>query len=337
MKTALRIVISFLGLFIILFLIAWNIRPLPKEVKDWEVVVSEEALEHGLYFQFLGNTNILVGDEHTRILTDGFFSRPSASEILFGAIAPDENEVLTCLNQAGIEYLSAVIPLHSHYDHAMDAPLVADKTNAQLIGSPSTMNIAKGYGLDDSKMLVPSIGETLQIGDMQLRFVESDHWPYPDEKQRRRLLDLSINEPLVPPASIYDYKEGISYGVLMRKDNYSWAIHGSAGFAENAYVGEDVDILFLAVAGLETMDDDFNETFQQHVVEALNPEVIVPIHWDDFTVPLNKGLKTHNLVVRSLIGNDLQKALEILKANNPERQIKMMPLWTPVSVEDLLD
>ena len=36
------------------------------------------------------------------------------------------------------------------------------------------------------------------------------------------------------------------------------------------------------------MDASYNDDHQTHVTDALNPEVIVPIHWDDFFVPLKK-------------------------------------------------
>jgi len=96
---------------------------------------------------WLGNTNVLVTDGETAILTDAWFTRPSDLEILFGRIGPDLGAIDRALERAEIEQLAAVIPVHSHFDHAMDAPEVAERTGAMLVGSESTANIGRGWGL----------------------------------------------------------------------------------------------------------------------------------------------------------------------------------------------
>lgn len=311
-------------------------RPVPEQVRNLTLQKSAPA-PSGLHIQFLGNTNILLDDGETRILTDGFFSRPSAARLLLGKVKPKKKRIKNCLERAGISRLDAVIPVHSHYDHVMDAPRVSQLTGATLIGSHSTLMIGEGAGLKPEQMKLAPLDSVLRIGKFSLRFIASRHWQYPSEKQRKRLLDQEIEAPLPTPASVYDFKEGISYTILIEHEGVSLAIQGSAGFVENSIVGKNVDVVFLSIAGLETMDQAYNEAYQQHTVEALQPEVIIPIHWDDFTVPLGKKPKTTSRLANLLLGANLGEAIDIVQNNNPGRAMLFLPLWDRIPIEALLN
>lgn len=339
MKKVLLISILILGIIWVGLSILWNVRPAPDALSEYRVDHKEDCCLDGLTVQFLGNTNLVFSDGETSIMTDGFFTRPNAFTILFGEVEPDIKRVKENLHYAGLETLDAVIPLHSHFDHAMDAALVADLMNAQLIGSSSTINIGRAYGLQEESMSIPILNEPFNIGAFTLTFLTSNHWQYPDKKQRDLLLNQDIEEPLVTPASIFDYKEGISYMILLEHGNHKIAINGSAGFKVNTVEDFDADISFFSIAGLELMDGDYNQGYQTHVIDAVNPEVLVPIHWDDFTIPLSKGLKTTNVLVNFKMGSDLSKAFEIIESNNlpQNRKIKVLPLWERISVKELIE
>ena len=49
------------------------------------------------------------------------------------------------------ERLEAVIPVHTHFDHAMDSALVADRTGARLVGGESAANLCRGHGLPEDE------------------------------------------------------------------------------------------------------------------------------------------------------------------------------------------
>jgi L-ascorbate metabolism protein UlaG (beta-lactamase superfamily) len=326
--------VDLLGLVLIL-LVLWSIRPRPSQLETL-AFKGKSSSQKELTVQFLGNTNILLDDGETRILTDGFFSRPSVYSIIFGEVAPDTSEIKRCLKRANISDVDVVIPVHSHFDHAMDAPVVAHLTGAKLIGSPSTLNIGRGLNFPEDQMMEAPLNTFISIGKFEIMFIKSFHWEYPDPEQRKHLLNQGVTKPLVPPASIYDYKEGISYSILIKHEGTNIAIQGSAGYKKNAIPEFDADIQFLAIAGIELMSENYNQNYQKHVVDAVKPEVIVPIHWDDFTIPLGDELKTTNLLVNLKYGSHLSHAFEILENNNPDREIVVLPLWKKISVSDLL-
>ncbi|MCB0502713.1 MAG: MBL fold metallo-hydrolase, partial [Bacteroidetes bacterium] len=169
-----KVFIAVVVLVVISFLVLFNVRPQPAALQSC-LVEPKETDNSGLQVQFLGNTNLLFTDGETSILTDGFFTRPNAFKVLFGKVEPDKSIVEECLKKAGIEQLDAVIPLHSHFDHAMDAPMVADITDATLIGSTSTLNIGKGYGLPTEQMMIAPLNQVLEIGKFKITFIASRH------------------------------------------------------------------------------------------------------------------------------------------------------------------
>ena len=153
-KKLVGIISIFLVLSILALVILLNVRPRPDALKQYEL---GKGIGTNLPFTvtFLGNTNLLFDDGDIAWMTDAFFTRPSTREVLFGKVEPDDRVIRKTLERAGIEKLDMIVPVHSHFDHAMDAAMVADFTGATLFGSSSTINIGKGYGLDERQMLIP--------------------------------------------------------------------------------------------------------------------------------------------------------------------------------------
>ena len=326
-----------MGFIVVLLTVLLNYRPHVPQLEKYGIEASLPSTGNGLIVQFTGNTNILISDGKTSILTDGFFTRPGVAKVLWGEVAPDETVIKYCLNRAGIVQLDAVIPVHSHFDHAMDSPIVAELTGATLIGSESTANIGRGLNFPEDQMVIVESGVPLQIGSMKVTLIKGKHWPYPDEELGLTLLNREIINPIVPPASAFEYFEGASYTIIVEHADASIAIHGSAGYIPNILENYVVDILFISTAGLETMDKSYNDNFQTHVVDALNPKVIVPIHWDDFFVPLKKGLKSRSLLEKLLQGMDVKKSFEFVEMRNPDKKMSVLLLWELVNVLDLMD
>jgi L-ascorbate metabolism protein UlaG (beta-lactamase superfamily) len=95
---------------------------------------------------FLGVSSLLLDDGHTRLLTDGFLSRPSLLDVGLRKLAPDRERIEAALARTGVHRLDAVMPVHTHFDHAMDSAFVADRTGALLVGSESAPTSHAGTG-----------------------------------------------------------------------------------------------------------------------------------------------------------------------------------------------
>jgi L-ascorbate metabolism protein UlaG (beta-lactamase superfamily) len=255
----------------------------------------------GLRVTFLGVASLLLNDGETAILTDGFFTRPAARDVFLGKIAPDRDIIARSLDRAGIRKLAAVIALHSHYDHVMDSPEVARRTEAVLVGSNSTANVGRGWGLAEDRLRVVHNGEVLRFGKFEVTVIKSVHFPHP-------LAMGEINEPLRPPVRANDYREGGSYQLLVRHGGRSLLISGSAGFVEGGLAGRHADVVYLAIGGMGGKDDAYRSAYWQETVRAVHAGRVIPIHWDDFTLPLDQSL-----VPVRLLFDDMDKSMEFLQ------------------------
>src|SRR3954469_7079709 len=131
---------------------------------------------------FLGVASLLLQDERSAVLTDGFFSRPSLLPVGLHKIAPDTRRIDAALDRLGLREdgppaLRAVIPVHTHYDHVMDSAVVADRTGATLLGSESAANVGRGGGLTDERIVGVRPDEPLALDTFTLTFLESEHCP----------------------------------------------------------------------------------------------------------------------------------------------------------------
>lgn len=268
----------------------------------------------------LGVSTLLFDDGETAFLTDGFFSRPGLTEVLLGRVEPDFERIERNLARTGIDELAAVIALHSHYDHAMDSPEVAKRTGALLIGSESTANVGRGWGLPEDRIRVADGETSYRFGAFTVTLVPSKHFPH-------GMAMGEIEEPLTPPARATAYKEGGSYSVFVEHGGRTLLVQGSAGFVEGRLQGRQADVVFLGIGGLGTQDDAYRRRYWDEVVKPLRPRRVIPIHWDDFTRQLDEPLVPMPYLTDDFDAS-MQSLIELGSAGNVE--IKLIPAGVPL-------
>jgi L-ascorbate metabolism protein UlaG (beta-lactamase superfamily) len=276
------------------------------------------AAADALTATWFGVTALLLSDGEHAIFIDPFFSRPRGllNLALNREIAPDEAAIRKALAQAGIRKLDAVLVSHSHYDHAMDAGLVAQLTGAQLIGSESTANIGRGAGLPEDRQTIPRPGEPLRLGSFTLRFIESRHAGATGGKPTG---DIAV--PLVPPARYLDYRLGDTYSILIEHPQGRVLHHGSAGHLPGALAGQQADLVFLGVA----LIDDLT-VYLREVVDAVGARRVIPTHWDDFSRGVDEPLQPFPLIVR------LDRFFDQMRRQRPELQVQTLQYGRKVAL-----
>lgn len=232
---------------------------------------------------FLGVSTVLFRAGDDAVLIDGFFTRPSLARMLLGRITPDHPLINRALQRLGLRRLDAVIPLHSHYDHAMDAPAVASLTGATVVGSPSTANIARGYGLSADQLRTVFSGDTLRFGRFTVTMIQAAHSPQP-------LARGTITRPLVPPARASAYRMGECFSVLIECDGNAVLVNGSAGAVPGVLSDHRADVVYFGIPTLGKQSADYRDRLWREVVQATGARRIVPVHWDDFWRPLEEPL-----------------------------------------------
>jgi L-ascorbate metabolism protein UlaG (beta-lactamase superfamily) len=233
---------------------------------------------------FLGVSTILFDDGRTAIMTDGFFSRPGVARLIFGRLGPDRTRVEAALTRFGISRLDAVFVAHSHYDHALDAAVVAELTGARLIGSASTRNIARGQGLPDDRFDVALTGEPFDVGSFRLTARPAAHSP-------GDVAPGTIDRPLNSPARVRDYKTGECYSLHVAHGGRELLVHASANVLPGALDGSRAETVYLGIGTLGKQDEAFRVRYWDALVTRTGARHVIPVHWDNFTVPLDKPLR----------------------------------------------
>ena len=273
--------------------------------------------------RFAGVSSLVFDDGETVWRTDGFFSRPSLAD-LFGRIAPDEARIGSGLKALGITRLAAVIPLHSHFDHAMESPVVARLTGALLVGSASTLNIGRGHGMAEAAMREVKPGDSLQLGKFKLTFLKGRHSPTPWSDGIRR---EDIEAPLKPPAPASAWREGEVWSLLVEHGGRRILVQASAGFVPGALKGVPADTVLLGVGTLGKKDAAYLDAYWAEVVQASGARRVIPIHWDDFWLPLpaeNVGV----LPALPYLIDDFGRTMSELqtRATREGRELRLPPL-----------
>jgi len=235
---------------------------------------------------WLGVSTLLLDDGDTPIMTDGFFSRPGLTRLALGKIAPSRPRVQGCLTRAGVQHLAAVLPVHTHYDHALDSALVAELTGAPLIGGQSTAFIGRGHGLPEDRIVVVDPGSAVPIGNFEVTLIESGHCP-PDR------FPGPVTAPVRPPARVSAYRCGEAWATLVRHTptGRRLLIQGSAGFRPGALAGQRAEVAYLGLGQLGRQPESYLRDYWAETVRTVGAHTVVGIHWDDFFRPLHLPLR----------------------------------------------
>jgi L-ascorbate metabolism protein UlaG (beta-lactamase superfamily) len=185
-----------------------------------------------------------------------------------------------------MDRLAAIVALHSHFDHAMDIGMVANRTAAVVLGSESTANVARGSDVPVSQYQILADGETRQFGNFTITLIESRHAPIGIGGQPG--FPGNISEPLEQPARIRDWKDGGAWSVLISHPQGTALVQGSAGFVEGALSGKNADVAMLGVGGLSSLGKDYVAQYWQETVVRTGAMRVYPIHYEDFTKPLGE-------------------------------------------------
>lgn len=286
---------------------------------------------------FCGVSTLVITDEETTLIVDGFFTRPNAFRMLLGRIAPNPAAIDAGLSRTGATRADAVLVAHSHFDHALDSAIVAERTGALLVGSSSTLQIGRGAGLPASQLVAVEVGKEMNFGRFTVTMLLSEHAPgahFPG----------TIDRPLAPPARSRDYRMAECYAILiahratpaepgLAPADTTALINASAGFRPGMLTGRTANTAFLGIGTLGKRDAAFINRYWRETVQAVGASVVVPIHWDDFTKPA-----TTSLVPMPRLADDLDRSLRFLRERAAEEgvQVRLPRVWEPADFNAVL-
>ena len=174
---------------------------------------ASPAQDRNLHLKYLGTAGWEIRSENTTILIDPYISR-----IKLGAgpsISPEDTrrsfartdyfESDTALIDTIIREADYILVHHSHFDHLSDVPYIARKTGAKVIGTETTCNILRAYGIPDDQLYTVKGGEDYQFAEFSVRVIPSLH----SALRGKLYFDSRVyREPPPAPLKIQDFVEG---------------------------------------------------------------------------------------------------------------------------------
>jgi L-ascorbate metabolism protein UlaG (beta-lactamase superfamily) len=231
-------------------------------------------LPPGLTIEWLGTSGFRLTLEGTTLLIDPYLTRLPLAAFLSRRPALPDQAVVTALAPRA----DAILIGHAHFDHALDAPLIARQSGARVYGSRSTAHLMALHGLAPLAVEVEPY-RVYPVGPFEVTFVPSAH---------ARLL-LGVAVPMsgditcehLDDLSARAYGCGQVYGIHIRAGGVTFYHQGSAEIVDQAVRHRGVDVLLAAIAGR-----GFSRRYLERAIRLLEPRVLVPHHHDDFFRPL---------------------------------------------------
>jgi L-ascorbate metabolism protein UlaG (beta-lactamase superfamily) len=259
--------------------------------------------------RWLGTAGFAITHGEHTVLIDPYLTRASLWQVATSALVPDE-----ALARRHVPRADAIVVGHTHFDHALDVPLIARLTGARVFGSRSAVALCRSRGVPAEQVEdVEPRGEAVvrEVGPFRLRFVPSAH---------ARLLfgqvpfggDIADCDDV--PLRAQHYRCGAVFGIEVAVAGRTIYHIGSAELLDAHLESRHVDLALLCVAGWTR-----SEQFPERAMRKLSPRAVLLSHWDDFFRPLDRE-------VRALPAMQMPKLVDRLDRVSRDVKVGTLPL-----------
>src|SRR5262245_23949417 len=255
--------------------------------REDETALSELArpgvpLSGGVGLRWLGVAGYRLSYEGQALYIDPYVSRVPLRSVLSGRPALADPALHDRLFGSDPDQAVGILVGHTHFDHAIDVPLLARRRKAPAYGSSSLRKLMALHGLSEWAVeVVPR--QEYEIGPFEVTFFPSLHSklvlgfkvPFDGEFSCEHL------DGLAPRA----YKCGDIYGIRIRVAGMTFYHQGSANLIEDQVPRGGVDVFLAGIAGRS-----FTPDYWSRILPRLEPRTVVASHFDDFFRPADAPL-----------------------------------------------
>lgn len=285
---------------------------------------------------YLGTAGWEITDGTTVVLIDPYLSRlrrvmpndetlPTDTRPLFTNDDIARSDAATI--DAHIQRADFILVTHTHYDHVLDVPYIASKTGATIIGTESTYNFARAYGISSQKLIVVRGGEDYEFGALSVRVIPSLHGvlrraPYLRRDPNAPLPPAVFPSNAKPPFRMGDLRvEGGTLAYLIRIGGRQILAFGSMNYIEREVQGLRPDVALIGAMPERSEIYDYTG----RLLRALGyPRLLLPTHWDRFNVPYE--VSQESAIQR------LQTFIAEVKSVSPRSKVIVPKYFEPITV-----
>ncbi len=203
------------------------------------------ALPDGLGLQWLGVAGYRLSYEGQALYIDPYVSRVSLRSVLSGTPALADPALHDRLLGSESDRVAGILLGHTHFDHALDVPLLARRWDTRAYGSGSLRRLMTLYGMAERAVEVEA-KLTYELGPFEVTFFPSLH--------SKLLLGLAVPfdgefscehlDALAPRA----YRCGDIYGIRIEVAGTTFYHQGSANLIDDQVPSGGVDVFLAGIA-----------------------------------------------------------------------------------------
>jgi L-ascorbate metabolism protein UlaG (beta-lactamase superfamily) len=285
---------------------------------------------HQVILQYLGTAGWEITNGTTTILIDPYLSRINGPAPPGGGsghpMAGDTRRAYKWTDiatpdipaiDAHIQKADFILVTHTHYDHILDVPHIALKTGATVIGTESTENVMRAYGVPEEQLITVRGGEDYQFQGFSLKVIPSIHSPL---DHKHYFGSATAPAGMKAPLTLEQiHPEGGTLAYLIRFPDHQILAFGGNNYIEREIEGLAPDVVLMGAGPSRKEIYDYTG----RLMRDLNyPALVLPTHWDNFLLPYDASQ------ARAL--EALQSFVQEIAAVSPKTKVIVPKYFEPI-------
>ncbi|HEX9134023.1 MAG TPA: MBL fold metallo-hydrolase [Ktedonobacteraceae bacterium] len=280
---------------------------------------KEKAPQCCTEIRWLGVAGIELRVNEQILVIDPFVTRPPWRRMWLGHVRSN-----SALVAATVPRCDFVLVTHAHWDHVMDVPDVIGQTRATAFGSPNACRLLAILGVPEKRIYEIKVGDQMTLGTFQIEVLPAEHGLV----LGRPFASGSLAPNLRPPLRMRDYRMDACFSFLIEVGGLRWLDWGSEGVEP----AKPADVLFVK--------PQQERAYYEALLGVVQPRVVIPIHWDNFMLPLSQPIrpmfKPPRLAFPPLEHVDLTEFHQLIKQIAPQARVFLPEIFRLYDVSEFL-